>query len=378
MKNLATKLWRGFLFCADTSCPLVIRRESIATQDLGSLCTASEAAQLGEDCDVADGGSTGVVLVALACNLGIAVAKLAAAAFTQSSAMLSEAIHSLVDTSNQALLLIGLKRAQRPADARHPFGYSMEIYFWSFIVAILLFSLGSGVAIYEGIDKLLHPHPIYAPYIIYAVLGVSVVLEGISTVKAVSEFNKQRQGKGLIAALRSSKDPSLFAIVLEDVAALIGLAIALVGVMFAHLGGYEKADGIASILIGLVLAAVAVFVATETKSLIVGESVNADVEKAMREIIAGEVGDKKPIHALNEFRSMHLGPNDVLVTASVDFQDGESAATVEAVSARLERAIKARYPQVRYLFIEVQSQQAHKAEAAATSEQAKLAGGGAH
>ena len=324
------------------------------------------------------GGSTGVVLVAMVCNLGIAVAKLAAAAFTQSSAMLSEAIHSLVDTSNQALLLIGLKRAQRPADARHPFGYSMEIYFWSFIVAFLLFSLGAGVAIYEGVDKLLHPHPIYAPYIIYAVLGVSVVLEGISTVKAVSEFNKQRQGKGLIAALRSSKDPSLFAIVLEDVAALIGLAIALIGVMLAHLGGYEKADGIASILIGLVLAGVAVFVATETKSLIVGESVDADVEKGMREIIASEMGDKKPIHALNEFRSMHLGPNDVLVTASVDFQDGESAATVEAVSARLERAIKARYPQVRYLFIEVQSQEVHKAEAAATAEQAKLAGGGAH
>ena len=327
---------------------------------------------------MSQGGSTGVVLVALACNLGIAVAKLAAAVVTQSSAMLSEAIHSLVDTCNQALLLIGLKRAKRPPNARHPFGYSMEIYFWSFIVAILLFSLGSGVAIYEGVDKLFHPHPIYAPYVLYLVLGVSVILEGISTYKAVSEFNKQRSGTGLIAALRSSKDPSLFAIVLEDFAALIGLAIALIGVMLAHLGGYEQADGIASILIGLVLASVAVFVATETKSLIVGEAVDSEVEKGMREIIASEMGPKKPIHALNEFRTMHLGPNDVLVTASADFQDGESAATVEAVSARLERAIKARYPQVRYLFIEVQSEEAHKAEAAATVAQAKLASGGAH
>lgn len=316
------------------------------------------------------GGSTGVVLVALACNLGIAVAKFAAAAFTQSSAMLSEAIHSLVDTSNQALLLIGLKRAKRPPDARHPFGYSMEIYFWSFIVAILLFSLGAGVAIYEGVDKLLHPHPIYAPYILYGVLGVSVVLEGISTYKAISEFNKQRNGRGLIAALRSSKDPSLFAIVLEDVAALIGLSIALIGVMFAHLGGYEQADGIASIFIGLVLAAVAVFVATETKSLIVGESVAADVDQGMRAIIGAEIGAKKPIRALNEFRTMHLGPSDVLVAASVDFHDGETAATVEAVSARLERAIKARYPQVRFLFIEVQSEEAHKIEAAATASAA--------
>lgn len=311
---------------------------------------------------VSAGGSTGVVAVALACNLGIALAKFAAAAWTQSSAMLSEAIHSLVDTCNQVLLLVGLKRAARPPDKRHPFGYSTEIYFWSFIVAILLFSLGAGVAIYEGIDKIAHPHAIHDAYVIYAVLGVSFALEGVSTMKALSEFNAQRGEQGLFAALKSSKDPSLFAIVLEDAAALVGLVIAITGVMIAHLGGIPEADGIASILIGLVLGGVAVFLSSKIKSLLVGESVADDVEAGMRAIIAGEVGDKKPLRRINELKTMHLGPTDVLVAASVDFQDHESAATVEAVTARLERAIKTKYPQVRHLFIEVQSEEAHAAE----------------
>lgn len=324
------------------------------------------------------GGSTAVVMVALGCNFGIALAKFAAAAWTQSSAMLSEAIHSLVDTCNQVLLLIGLKRAQRPPDDCHPFGYSMEIYFWSFVVAILLFSLGSGVAIYEGVDKLLHPHPIYSPMVLYGVLGVSIVLEGISTYNAFSEFNARRTGsRGLIAALRSSKDPSLFAIVLEDVAALVGLAIALVGVMFSHLGGIESADGIASILIGLVLGTVAVFLATEIKSLIVGEAVAAETLSGMRAIISSEMGLKKPIRLINEIKTMHLGPEDVLVAASVDFQDRETAETVELVTARLERAIKTRYPEVRHLFIEVQSEDAHKAEAASQAARTKVIAGAA-
>ena len=324
------------------------------------------------------GGSTGVVVVALACNLGIALAKFAAAAWTQSSAMLSEAIHSLVDTCNQVLLLLGLKRAARPADKRHPFGYSTEIYFWSFIVAILLFSLGSGVAIYEGIDKIIHPHPIHDAYVIYAVLGVSFALEGVSTMKALAEFNARRGETGLIAALKSSKDPSLFAIVLEDAAALAGLVIAIIGVMIAHLGHIPEADGFASILIGLVLGGVAVFLSSKIKSLLVGESVADDVEAGMRAMIASEVGDKKPLRRINELKTMHLGPTDVLVAASVDFQDHESAATVEAVTARLERAIKTKYPEVRHLFIEVQSEEAHTAEAVAMAAQTKAAKNAAH
>ncbi|MEQ1616563.1 MAG: cation diffusion facilitator family transporter, partial [Hyphomicrobiaceae bacterium] len=161
-------------------------------------------------------GSTKVVLIALACNFGIAVSKFAAAAYTGSSAMLSEAIHSLVDTSNQALLFHGIKRAARPADERHPFGYAKELYFWSFVVAILLFSLGSGVSIYEGVEKLLHPHPISNPEVNYAVLGMAIFLESISTWQALKAFNTTRNGDRALTALRRSKDPAMFTVLLED------------------------------------------------------------------------------------------------------------------------------------------------------------------
>jgi cation diffusion facilitator family transporter len=303
------------------------------------------------------GGSKSVIFVAFACNLGIAVAKFIAAAWTQSSAMLSEAIHSLVDTSNQILLLFGIRRAARPADAQHPFGYGKEIYFWSFIVAMVLFALGAGVAIYEGIDKILHPHPLHDVYVLYIVLGVAILLEGYSMLQALREFNARRKpsGLGFIAALRASKDPSLFAIVLEDAAAITGLFIALFGTLIADFGGYEKADGIASILIGCVLGFVAIFMSSEIRSLIVGESASRAVQEGLREIISVEAGSDKPIRTINEIRTMHLGPQDVLVTASVDFEDWVSARTVEDVTARLQRAIKSRYPEVQHLFIEVQS-----------------------
>jgi cation diffusion facilitator family transporter len=318
---------------------------------------------------VSAGGSTAVVVVALACNLGIAVAKFAAAAWTGSSAMLSEAIHSLVDTCNQVLLLYGIKRAARPPDENHPFGHARELYFWSFIVAILLFSLGAGVAIYEGIDKIKHPHEIDNAYILYLVLGVSIILEGISTFKAVSEFNSKRPAGagGMIAALKSSKDPTLFAIVLEDLAALTGLVIALVGIAAAHLGGFAEADGIASILIGVLLGAVAMFMSREIKSLIVGEAASTDVQAGLAAIIGGDMGTGKPIRAINDIRTMHLGPEDVLVTASVDFQDYVTAKTVEEVTARLQKAITSKYPQVKNLFIEVQAEAAFKKVKAAAA-----------
>jgi cation diffusion facilitator family transporter len=296
----------------------------------------------------------------MACNLGIAVSKFAAAAWTGSSAMLSEAIHSLVDTCNQVLLLVGIKRAARPPDPAHPFGHGRELYFWSFIVAILLFSLGAGVAIYEGIDKIRHPHDIENAYVLYLVLGVSIILEGVSTWKAISEFNTGRPAGagGMVAALKSSKDPTIFAIVLEDLAALTGLVIAFVGITLANLGGIAIADGVASVLIGCVLGGVALFLSREIKSLIVGEAASAEVQAGLASILEGDIGLGKPIRHLNEIRTMHLGPDDVLVTASVDFQDYVTAQTVEEVSARLQKAITSRYPQVRHLFIEVKSEKA--------------------
>lgn len=299
------------------------------------------------------GGSTTVVAIALACNLGIATAKFVAAAWSGSSAMLSEAIHSLVDTSNQGLLLVGLKRSKRPADERHPFGYAMELYFWSFVVAIVLFSLGAGVAIYEGVDKLLHPHPIEHVNILYIVLGVSVVLEGISTYQCVREFNARRGATPWFTALRTSKDPSLYTVLLEDFAALAGLCVALAGVIAVDKFGIAQADGVASIVIGLLLALVAAFMSIETKALLIGEAAEPEVLAGLRALIGAECGAGKPISAINTIKTMHLGPEDILVVASVDFEDGQSARSVEATNGRIEAAIKARYPAVRQLFLEV-------------------------
>ncbi len=300
-------------------------------------------------------GSTKVVLIALGCNLGIAVAKFAAAVFTGSSAMLSEAIHSLVDTSNQGLLFHGLKRADRPADARHPFGYGMELYFWSFVVAILLFSLGAGVSIYEGVDKLHHPHPISNVEVNYAVLGIALMLESVSTWQALSAFNKVRNGEGMIATLRRSKDPALFTVLLEDLAALAGLTVALIGISATHLLEIDWADGAASIAIGLILASVAAFLSIEIKSLLIGEAASEDVQKSVRKLLDAEGGKIGPVRAINEIRTMQLGPNEVIVAVSCDMEDSATAADVEAANARLERAIKKRHPEVRYLFIDVKA-----------------------
>ena len=309
------------------------------------------------------GGSRSVVLVALGANLAIAIAKFAAAAWTRSSAMLSEAIHSLVDTSNQALLLYGLNRTRRPADSRHPFGYSKEIYFWSFVVAVLLFSMGAGVSIYEGIEKLRDPHPIGDLWVNYIVLGVALLLEGFSAIKAMRTFNAPRNLRGWLAALRASKDAALFTVLLEDIAAVTGLLIAIVSLLAVQLLGWEQADAVASILIGLLLASVAAFMSIEIRSLIIGEAANPRVLAGIRSIFEKEIGPEGPLIAINEIRTMHLGPEDVLVAASVDAIDGLPAEEVEAVTSQLETAIKSRYPEVRRLFIETQSVASHRAAA---------------
>lgn len=310
---------------------------------------------------MAAAGSTSVVVVALACNLGIALAKFTAAAWTGSSAMLSEAIHSLVDTSNQVLLLHGIRRSRRPADAFHPFGYSKELYFWSFVVAILLFSLGAGVAIYEGVEKLIDPHPVTDPLVNYVVLAVAFILEGFSAARAVKEFNGRRGAMPALVALRASKDPALFTVLLEDAAALIGLTIAAIGIAVSDITGSPTADGYASIMIGLLLGAVAAFMSIEIRSLIIGEAASPAVLQDIRSAIAAEQGPGRPIRAINDIRTMHLGPTDILVAASVDFEDGETAETIEAVTSRIERAIKARHPAVRRFFMEGQSSADHAA-----------------
>ena len=319
---------------------------------------------------MASSGSKKVVLIALGANLGIALAKFAAAAWTRSSAMLSEAIHSLVDTSNQALLLYGITRSQRPADANHPFGHSRELYFWSFVVAVLLFSMGAGVSIYEGITKLRDPHPISDFWINYTVLGIALALESVSAYKALSEFGDRRGSRGWFAALRASKDAALFTVVLEDLAAVTGLLIALIALLCVQHLGWDRADAIASIAIGLLLASVAAFMSVEIKSLLVGEAANPKVQAGIEAILAAEVRPEGPLVAINEIRSMHLGPEDVLVAASVDAIDGLPAEKVEALTSKLERTIKARFPEVRRLYIETQSTAGHTAAVAAEAHTA--------
>ena len=308
---------------------------------------------------------TAVVVVALACNLAIAAIKFVASVVSGSSAMLSEAIHSLVDTANQALLLTGLKRSARPADDAHPFGYGRELYFWSFVVAILLFSLGSGLAIYEGVDKLLHPHTIENVRIVYAVLVAALALEGVSTWRAVTAFNSGRgSAAGFLASLRASKDPALYTVLLEDLAALAGLTIAFAGVLATDLLALPQADGAASIAIGLVLGLVAAFMCVETKGLLIGEAANPDITAGIRALLAAETVPHGPITRVNSLATSHLGPHDILAAVSADFEDGVTARDVEAANARLEHAIKTAYPSVRQLFLAVRSDAAVSAAAA--------------
>ncbi|MEZ5924322.1 MAG: cation diffusion facilitator family transporter [Hyphomicrobiaceae bacterium] len=306
---------------------------------------------------MAAGGSTKVVVAALLGNAAIAVTKFAAAFFTGSSAMLSEAVHSVVDTGNQGLLLYGIGRAARPADDQHPFGYSKEIYFWSFIVAILLFSLGAGVAIYEGIEKILHPEPMRDAYMNYIVLIAAMLFEAGSFFVALTEFNKARGSVRILAAIIQSKDAAVFTVLLEDMAALSGLTLALAGVALADLGGIATADGFASLAIGVLLAFVAAFLTWQTKGLIIGEAASSELTRGVEALIRAH----PHVNAINELRTMHLGPDDVLLAVSVDFKDRRSTETIEQAITEIEGRIKTRWPAIRRVFLEVQSRAQHTA-----------------
>ncbi|MGI9372346.1 MAG: cation diffusion facilitator family transporter [Hyphomicrobiales bacterium] len=301
-------------------------------------------------------GSKKVIYAALVGNALIAVTKFSASVYTGSSAMLSEAIHSLVDTGNQGLLLFGLKRSSQPADETHPFGYGRELYFWAFVVAILIFAVGAGVSIYEGINKVLHPHEVTNPMVNYMVLALSMVFEGVALYIAVAEFNKSRGTLGFVQAVRQSKDPATFTVVFEDAAAMAGLVVAFVGLLLAEYLNLPVLDGVASIGIGCILALTAIFLAYETKALLIGEGASPEVEEGIREIVAQE----ETIRNLNELRTMHMGPEDVLMALSIDFYDHYKAGTVESTIYRIEKTIKGRFPEIKRLYIEVQSQEDHE------------------
>lgn len=301
-------------------------------------------------------GSKIVIYAALVGNLLIAITKFAASTITGSSAMLSEAIHSLVDTGNQGLLLWGLKRSKRRADMRHPFGYGMELYFWTFVVAILIFAVGAGVSLYEGIHKLHATEPIKSPIINYIVLGLAMIFEGVAWMIAFKAFNRQRGSRGLLQAVRHSKDPTVFTVLFEDSAAMLGLMVAFVGVACSQYFGNVVFDALASIGIGLILALTAALLAYESKGLLIGEAASAAVIRRIR----GIVNRNTEVLSINEILTMHLGPEDILLTLSLDFVDGISAGRVEEAITLLEREIKTECPQVTRVFIEAQSIHGHR------------------
>ncbi len=306
---------------------------------------------------MAKASSRKVVLAAFVGNSLISAMKFAAAAFTGSSAMLSEAIHSLVDTCNQLLLFHGMRRAGRPADTQHPFGYGMELYFWTFVVAILIFAGGAGLSFYEGVRKVIEPHPPTDPWINYLVLGLAMLFEAAAWWFAFREFRKTKGRLGWMAAVRSSKDPAIFTVLFEDTAAILGLIVAFAGILGADLLDLPWLDGAASIAIAVILATIAILLARESKGLLIGEGARREVLAG----IAGIIGADRRILAANEALTMHLGPEDVLLNLSLDFRDDLSSGEVEAAVSELERRIKADFPQITRIFIEAQSWTGHRA-----------------
>jgi cation diffusion facilitator family transporter len=303
-------------------------------------------------------GSRFAIYAALAGNLAIAIAKFVAAALSGSSAMLSEGVHSLVDTVNELLLLYGLRRAARPADASHPFGYGRELYFWSFIVALLVFALGAGVSLYEGIAHVRNPEPASNHTLNYVVLGLSLLFEGGSWWVSLREFRARKGAMGYVQAFRESKDPSLFTVLLEDSAALIGLFIALLGLLAAQWLQMPELDGVASIGIAAVLACSAFVLARESKGLLIGEPAARPLSDALRRI----AGADPDVRAVNGVLSVQMGPEQVVAALSAEFEDQRSTAQIEACIERIERAA---HPELQSLFVKPQTPEAWRARRSA-------------
>lgn len=287
------------------------------------------------------------IYAAIAGNFLVAITKFGAAFWTGSSAMLSEGIHSIVDTGNQVLLLYGEHRADRPADSLHPFGHGREIYFWSFVVALLLFSGGAGLSIYEGINHILSPIPPRDSYVNYIVLGLAFVFEGVSWWIALKNFQPMMKGRGYWEAIRRSKDPPSFIVLLEDTAALIGLAIAFAGTSLAAYSELAILDGIASIAIGLVLASVSIILARECKSLLMGEPASSAFIAALREAAAAEA----TIKHLIEVWTVHIGPDRIVATLKIELKPGASATRIAETVKRLEEKTKAAFEGEVVIFI---------------------------
>ncbi|WP_420393416.1 cation diffusion facilitator family transporter [Acuticoccus sp.] len=309
-------------------------------------------------------GNVRIIYAALFANGAIAVTKFIASFVTGSSAMFAEGVHSVVDTGNQGLLLLGIARSKRPATPEHPFGHGKDLYFWAFMVAIIIFGAGAGFAAYEGVEKLLHPAEVEGSWINYAVLGAAMVFETIALTMAFRAFQAAREGRGMLETVRQSKDPTLFTVLFEDAAAMLGLVIAFFGILATDLTGDPTWDAVATLAIAAVLALTAVFLAIETKGLLVGEAAEPGLVRRMREAVLAEPG----VRSVNELLTMHLGPNEILVTLSADFDDTLKGGELEDVVTRLQEKVRTTFPDVKRLFIEAQGRAAHREQAAAAGD----------
>lgn len=288
------------------------------------------------------------IYAALFANLAIAVIKFVAAYFTGSSAMLSEAIHSTVDTSNELLLLLGLRQSRQPASPQRPFGHGRELYFWAFIVAVFIFAIGSGVSLYEGYEHLRHPAPLADPTWNYVVLALAFAFDGASFLIARRSFDKQRGRRPFWTAFRASKDPSIFVVLFEDASALLGLLLAFLGIFFSHWLQMPALDGVASLAIGVLLAVVAGLLLRETKSLLLGEP----AEPALLEKITALACAEPAVQQVRPALSSYLGPHEILVVLPVEFAPDLPAGQLVAATERLRTAIRSCHPAVRHVFVQ--------------------------
>ncbi|MEO5611296.1 MAG: cation diffusion facilitator family transporter [Sphingomicrobium sp.] len=287
------------------------------------------------------------LLIAFGANLGIAVSKFAAAAITGSSAMLTEGVHSVVDSTNQLLLIWGRRQSKKPADKYHPLGYGRELYFWSFVVAVMVFALGAGVSIYEGIIHIREPEEAVSPLVAYAVLLIAFLLEGWSTLEAFREFRVAKGKLGWIEAIRRSKDPASFIVLLENGAAMAGIVAAAVGLMLSQWTGNPFYDGAASVVIGVILGFTAMVLAYESKGLLIGEAADPEVVRGLRQLASGKPG----IVGVGHVITIHSAPDQITAMVNVDFLNSISAGEVERIVHEIEVEAHKRWPEVRRLFV---------------------------
>ena len=288
------------------------------------------------------------VVAAIAGNLAIAATKFVAAAASGSAAMLAEAIHSLVDTGNGALMLYGLRRSRKPPDLEHPFGYGHELYFWTLVVGMLVFALGGGMSIVTGAMHVANPAPPENTGWSYAVLACAAVFEGVSWVYGVKAFHAERRGRGILETIHMTKNPATFAVLLEDSAALVGLLLAFLGIALSGALGMAWIDGAASILIGILLCVVALVMVYESKGLLVGEGVEKRTLDALREMIRAD----REVDDVDNLTTIYLGPDEILLAIDLRFVAQATTLEIREALARLKRAIQARYPKIRRIFVD--------------------------